>query len=284
LACFGAAALLLMTIPTSTVHAERAWIDPATLPWVPAPKIWSDLVPRIEGVSCTGTTGMSVSTGPRVESVAVTVESRACRIAAASVTWTTTAGTTYAGDVDAATGEVSHIVEVARQGAPTFGGSEALTCVNGGAGADGVPSTNYLSAVSGSACANDGDSTLWTERAGHTWLHFWSRDGYGNENVVSNLHWGYSNDREKIFEWKGSCNADGRWSVTDCFRMAIWSDTDVQSHTKGSFRADDWPHDEHGWTATTYPNPDQTVGGQCTSSGDLPWFYGSTCKPEPGYE
>lgn len=283
--CLAAAPILLACIPATSAGAQSVWLDPSSLPFVPAPTVESAMTPKVDGESCTGTS--DIRTGPMaagVSSISVHVEVRACQITAASVTWTVQ-GSTYEGALDAVSGRVSQIAKLSQGGggAPGLLASDASCLAQDGVYGSLVPG-NALETSSSETCSDSGGpQPYWNYRAGHTWLHFWDRAGTGNENVVANLEWGYAGVREKLQNWDGSCDADGRWLVLRCDRSAVETDTRVSSYAKGTFHNRGWPDNHHTWDAVVYPNDNETAHGQCTSTGDLPWWYGSECKVQAGY-
>jgi len=268
---FASLAVAVATLPVGAVRADATvWLDPSTLPFVPAPVIAHAFAPSDPGNVCTG--AGSYSPGPRpayVDDLVLHVDVFACAIRSADVVWTID-GQTYSGAVDAATGAVTQIHRVA-ENPYAVGGASATVATS----TPSQPSLGTQGTGGGTGtCAQNG-----TPRDSHTWLHFWADSGSGNENVKTNLNWKYAATCQVTTDWSYRCDADGIWRNDKC------SGSMVQGHSAsghGDFHAVIWPNDNHSWDTTDTIQPDETTTGTCLPSGDLPWSYGSTCDNGPG--
>ena len=249
------------------------WLDPAGLPFVPTPIVIQALVADEAAENCMGTA--VYSTGPvpeHVERVSVSVDVEKCRVIAATVSWTV-GGDSYSADIDPVSGALEKI-RITDYAVPMSysecGAGSELQSTTGPCGGSG----------GGGGSSGSGGGPAWTHRTSHTWLHFWTKSGSGNENVIVNLNWRYAGLQYELTSWNNRCDADGVWRVDAC--TGTLTDGGRLATGKGDFHSIIWPYDYHSWKVTDQVNALQTTSGTCTPTGTLPWNYGSTCENGPG--
>lgn len=252
-------AFLAPSVPAAGQDAT-AYLDASVVPWVPTPSIRSDMAPGVVGESCIGATALTAGpVPPGGEWVRISAIFDACVLASATLQWST-GGSVYQGVVDAVTMEVTQIVLLVRS--PPDG--------------SGLPDPRSRQEGDPWAPSTWAPGRWWVDKQTHASLHFWSKTGSGNEDVVENFNYRYAGEvKETTRNWS-RCGSDGIWVMDWCDRHGDQAGT--RGAATGDFHASWGSRHQHWWGAAVYPTPAHGVHGECSGGGDRPWWYGIDCQ------